>query len=349
MWRTRSLALVVLLPAFACGDARGKNSGGATADETQGTTDTMTGSTGPTDTDDSTATDGPTEDGTGTDEGTDDTDTDSGTDTGDPCGLPECKLNGPFGLHVEIPVTWEAAGAVTAGAGEVRVTLRAVMGTAGKEVSGNAEVCEFLVPWYDEAGTGEKIELDWRDEVFPSSIPALNIFGTTCGDLPDQTFEFEAIPVQIGVDLPGPVNGAWPNDYQSIPDADHDADGRPAFSVVGGATSNAFAPALDDAKVDRSKFMYIAARMVAAAQGTLTDCDGGTGDAEVLHLDIDAVGCRVCQGDQPDDCVDQAMDCSMQQIEYLNGYAGKYEIGMPTFKFARIDPNLDCEAVATYF
>ena len=353
MMRRNYWLIVALLAAGSCGDGRGDQSDSSTATDTgessDETTSTSSDSSGETSTSDST--DGTSDDTDGSTGETDETGTasDTETDTGEACGLPECKLNGAFGLHVRIPVSWPKSGVVAAGNGEVRVTLRLELGTAGTNLSGTGEVCEFLVPWYLEDGGNEKYELDWRDELFPASIPDLLITGETCGSLPEQTFALDPFAVQIGVDLPGPINGAWPDDVQNIPEADHDSDGRPAFSVLGGPGNNTWAPPLDDAKIDRTHIMYIASRMAADLVGTVDDCDGGGGDAEVLHLDVDAVACRVCQGDQADSCTDQAMDCTGDQLDYLNAFAGKYQIGMPTFSFARVEPNLDCEAIATYF
>lgn len=349
MVRVRSSSLSLLVLVFGCADARDGSDDGTpttTAEGTGGSTGT-TGTTG-TDTSDSGETSGTgtaDETGTTTDDGTGSTD----ETTGAACGPPECKLNGAFGFHVRIPVTWEAAGPVAAGAGEVRVTLRAVLGTAGTDITGSGDVCELVVPWYLEDGGNEKIDLDWRAETFPSAIPDVTITGSTCGGLPEQTVEFDAVPVQIGVDLPSPVTAAWPADYADIPAADHDADGRPAFTVLSGNGQTTSPAPLDAGKVDRAHFVYLASRVVAQAQATMEDCDKGSGDADVTYLDTDVVACRVCQGDQPANCVDQAKDCSSNQLDYLNGYLANYEVGAPTFKLARIDPNIDCEAIVTYF
>jgi hypothetical protein len=350
MLRVVGLGWMGLLAFAACGGGGNGQDGG---------TLTTTATTSA-DSTDSTGTDASTTDGTGTESDTSTGDTSTGTSsddsagesdttTGEECAQPECKLNGAFGFHVRIPVTWEAAGPVAAGEGEVRVTLRAVLGTAGTTISGSADVCEFLVPWYLEDGGNEKIDLDWRDADFPFSIPDVPISGTTCGDLPEQTVDFDVAAVQIGVDLPSPTTAQWPVDYQDVPQADHDADGRPAFTVLSGNGQTTSPAPLDMNKVDRAHFVYMATRVVAEATATMSDCDTGSGEADVSFLDTDVVACRVCQGDQPASCVDQALDCTQGQIEFLNGYLANYEVGDPTFSLARIDPNLDCASIATYF
>jgi hypothetical protein len=333
---------------LACQGNRGEQNSGATQGEDAETTADSTGPTTGNETTADTSSDGSTSNDSTADTDTDDNGTES--ETGPACEDPECKLNGSFGIGVRIPVTWEAMGPIEAGDGNVRVTLKVTLGTAGTSISGYAEVCELGIPLLPEAGGNEQYELNWRRDTFPNAIPDLNVVGETCGSLPDQTVSFEVFPVQIGVDLPGPINGQWPADYMDIPIADHDADGRPAWSVRGGQADSYYAPPLDGGKVDRAAILYYASRVVVdALDGMLVNCEGGPGDAEVSHLDITAVGCRVCQGDQPDNCVDQSTDCSDTQIDYLNGYAGVFEVGAPSYNMLRVDANLDCDAVSSFF
>lgn len=345
----RLARLSSLFVLAACSEGRGEQNSGATQGEDAETTADTTGPTTGNETGNETSTDGSTSAETTAD--TDGTDSDS-TDgeTGPSCEDPGCKLNGYYGLGVRIPVTWEAAGPIEAGQGNVRVTLKASLGTAGTNLSGTAEVCELGIPLLPEANGNENYEVTWRRETFPNAIPDLNVVGETCGSLPDQTVSFDVFPVQIGVDLPGPINGQWPADYMDLPIADHDADGRPAFSVRGGLADSYYAPPLDANKVDRSTVLYYASRVVVdSLSAVMTTCNGGLGEADVTHLNVTSVGCRVCQGDQPDDCVDQAMDCSDDQVDYLNGYIGIFEVGEPVFSIVSVDANADCDTVSGYF
>jgi len=194
-----------------------------------------------------------------------------------------------------MPVTWPAAGALTAGSGNL-VVYALLTGTESVgAVTAGIVPCGITVPDFANLAS-QTYGLTFPTSLFdhvPDFLPTTPVTFTLVGSSPGSTFTSPAFAFVLGTTLTNPTTDPWPA-VGSIVSDDMDMDSNPGVTVPYKATAGYTLPLVDG--THSSDEAYLATRLALSTSGAFTDCSDGSATVTVTHFDTHIIGCHVSGG-----------------------------------------------------